>query len=258
MKKKIFLITIFTSLLTISGCNILYSNKIAPVFSKQNLKKKTPPEKIIESTAIENPNNKEGGINIRNEEKSPYNDLSAPFRPNTTEKTIDTSGASEKDSTTNTGVNPEKSTQQTQNEPNLDIEQEKSKTEINQAEKSSSDLNPITQSEKANPITEKSATKALLQEAKDSLSEGNYDKAVSALERAHRIEPRNAKILYDISQIRYAQGKYRQAESFSSKAASYSSTNNLSKKIWNLLSDSRRALGNITGAEAAANRADNF
>lgn len=108
------------------------------------------------------------------------------------------------------------------------------------------------------PATAQSATKSLLQEARTSVAAGNYDKAASALERAHRIEPSNAKILYDIAQIRYAQGKYRQAESFASKAANYTKSPVLSKKIWTMLANSRKALGNSTGAAAAAQKAANF
>lgn len=108
------------------------------------------------------------------------------------------------------------------------------------------------------PATAQSATKSLLQEARVSVAAGNYDKAASALERAHRIEPSNAKILYDIAQIRYAQGKYRQSESFASKAANYTKSPVLSKKIWTILANSRKALGNSTGAAAAAQKAANF
>lgn len=111
---------------------------------------------------------------------------------------------------------------------------------------------------KKSPSTTQSATRQLLQEAKDAVRAGQYDKAASALERAHRIQPGNAKILYDIAQIRYAQGKYRQAESFASKAANYSRSKGLSKKIWSLLSNARKALGNSTGAAAAAKKAANF
>lgn len=108
------------------------------------------------------------------------------------------------------------------------------------------------------PATAQSATKSLLQEARNSVAAGNYEKAASALERAHRIEPSNAKILYDIAQIRYAQGKYRQAESFASKAANYTKSAGLSKKIWTILGNSRKALGNSTGAAAAAQKAASF
>lgn len=108
------------------------------------------------------------------------------------------------------------------------------------------------------PKTTPSATTALLQEARNAVATGKYDKAASALERAHRIEPGNAKILYDIAQIRYAQGKYSQAESFASKAASLSKSPSLSKKTWMLLSNSRKALGNNIGAKTAARKAASF
>ncbi len=112
--------------------------------------------------------------------------------------------------------------------------------------------------EKPAPSTTKSATRTLLQEAKTAVAAGDYDKAASALERAHRIEPGNAKILYDIAQIRNAQGKYRQAASFASKAATYSNSPALSKKVWTLLSNVRKKLGNNTGAAAAAQKAASF
>lgn len=108
------------------------------------------------------------------------------------------------------------------------------------------------------PASPTTATKSLLKEARAAVAAGQYDKAASALERAHRIQPGNAKILYDIAQIRYAQGNYRQAESFASKAANYSKSSALSKKIWTILANSRRALGNTTGAEAASKKAANF
>lgn len=111
---------------------------------------------------------------------------------------------------------------------------------------------------KAKPATPQSATKSLLQEARSAVNSGQYDKAASALERAHRIEPGNAKILYDIAQIRYAQGKYVQAQSFASRAANYSSSASLSKKIWTILAKSREKLGNTSGAAAAAKKAANF
>lgn len=117
---------------------------------------------------------------------------------------------------------------------------------------------PTAPTAKAVPAAPQSATKALLQEARDNVAAGKYEQAALALERAHRIEPGNAKILYDIAQIRYAQGKYRQAESFASKAANYSKSNVLSKKIWRLLSNARKVLGNETGAAVAAKKAATF
>ncbi len=123
------------------------------------------------------------------------------------------------------------------------------------------DIEKTTETEtvaKAEPQRPQNAAQALIMEARDAVQAGNYEKAASSLERAHSIEPRNAKILYDISQIRYAQGKYVQAESFASKAAGLSTNNSLSKKIWSLLANTRKALGNQTGAKLAQQKANSF
>ncbi len=99
-------------------------------------------------------------------------------------------------------------------------------------------------------------TQLLLKEANDAVKNNNLPKAASALERAHRINPGNATILYDIAQVRYAQGKYAQAESFASKAATHASNSpTLAKKIWRLLAKARKASGNASGAASALKKA---
>lgn len=131
------------------------------------------------------------------------------------------------------------------------------------------EANPVTPEASNDPIAKvetpstepkrpENAAQSLIMDARDAVATGNYEKAASSLERAHNIEPKNAKILYDIAQIRYAQGKYVQSESFASKAAGLSAENSLSKKIWTLLANSRKALGNQTGAQLAQQKADSF
>lgn len=110
----------------------------------------------------------------------------------------------------------------------------------------------------SNAASGASATTALLEEAHQAVSTGNYDKAASALERAHRIEPKNGKILFDIAQIRYAQGEYRQAASFASRAIDSSNDKNLLKKTWSLLANARQALGDNSGADLARKKAASF
>ncbi|PID63916.1 MAG: hypothetical protein CR974_00830 [Gammaproteobacteria bacterium] len=111
---------------------------------------------------------------------------------------------------------------------------------------------------KSTPKRPATATTTLLQKAHKAVANGKLEQAASALERAHRIEPRNSKILYDIAQIRYAQGKYAQAESFASKAANTSSSSTLSKKIWTLLGKARKANGNASGAASALKKAAQY
>lgn len=103
-----------------------------------------------------------------------------------------------------------------------------------------------------------SAVKDLLQSAKKAVVAGNYEKAASELERAHRIKPGDAKILFDIAQVRFAQGKYSQAESFASRAAGVAKSARMKKKIWTLLSKARKALGNNSGAASALKKAQSF
>ena len=66
---------------------------------------------------------------------------------------------------------------------------------------------------------------ALLDSADKYVKGGQLDKAGAALERALRIEPRNAGIWHDLAQIRLHQGQYQQAESLASKSNNLASGN---------------------------------
>lgn len=93
---------------------------------------------------------------------------------------------------------------------------------------------------------------ALLDSADKYVKGGQLDKAGAALERALRIEPRNAGIWHDLAQIRLHQGQYQQAESLASKSNNLASGNwALQSRNWKLISVARKASGNTTGAEEA-------
>jgi len=62
------------------------------------------------------------------------------------------------------------------------------------------------------------AVSALLKKASGSLGKGDLDGAAAYLENAQRLDPKNSKILYDIANIRYHQGRYKEAESMASRA----------------------------------------
>jgi len=96
------------------------------------------------------------------------------------------------------------------------------------------------------------AVVALLDSADKYVKGGQLDKAGAALERALRIEPRNAGIWHDLAQIRLHQGQYQQAESLASKSNNLASGNRaLQSRNWKLISVARKASGNTTGAEEA-------
>ncbi len=102
------------------------------------------------------------------------------------------------------------------------------------------------------------AISTLYAETQKHIKAGNLSAASASMERANRIEPRNSGILFNIAKIKKAQENYKQAESFASKAAAYSKSKSLSKKIWNFLSVVRKQLGQNTAAASAAKKAASF
>ncbi len=103
------------------------------------------------------------------------------------------------------------------------------------------------------------AVVALLESADKSVKSNQLDKAGAALERALRIEPRNAGIWHDLAQIRLHQGQYQQAESLASKSANLASGNRaLQARNWKVIAAARKAAGNMAGAEEAEARAAQF
>lgn len=100
------------------------------------------------------------------------------------------------------------------------------------------------------------AVVALLESADKYVKSNQLDKAGAALERALRIEPRNAGIWHDLAQIRLHQGQYQQAESLASKSNNLAASNRaLQSRNWKLIGSARKASGNTAGAEEAEARA---
>ncbi len=100
------------------------------------------------------------------------------------------------------------------------------------------------------------AVQTLLNEANQAVRDGQLDRAASALDRAVRLEPRNASIWYDLAQIRLHQGRYAQSEQMAKKSIDFASGNtSLVKKNWELISAARKAQGNTSGAQEALRNA---
>ena len=59
---------------------------------------------------------------------------------------------------------------------------------------------------------------ALLNQAHDQQRQGKPERAAAVLERALRIDPRNARLWSELAQIRLQQGKLEQAESLAAKS----------------------------------------
>lgn len=100
------------------------------------------------------------------------------------------------------------------------------------------------------------AVVALLDSAANHVVNNELDQAAASLERALRIEPRNATIWHDLGQVRLHQRKYDQAEAMFEKSNSLAGSDNaLEARNWRMIAASRRAAGNSAGADAAEARA---
>lgn len=93
---------------------------------------------------------------------------------------------------------------------------------------------------------------SLLMAANENSESGNLDSAASSIERAIRIEPRNATLYYKLAVLRLKQSKPGLAENLARKAALLSVNDNpLKKHSWLLVANARELQNNIEGAKKA-------
>ena len=112
---------------------------------------------------------------------------------------------------------------------------------------------------KQKPITKplSPAVIALMDEAEIHRRVGNLDSAVATIERAVRIQPRNAKLWHQLAVLRLQQDKPRLALDLAKKSNSLvASDHQLMRENWLLISNARRMLGDDSGAERALFEAD--
>ncbi len=96
------------------------------------------------------------------------------------------------------------------------------------------------------PAAGNNAVKKLIADANQAVSENRLDKAASALERAVRLEPRNASIWYDLAQIRLHQKNYAAAEQMANKSISFTQNEDLIQRNRQIIAvaQSARSAGN--------------
>ena len=93
---------------------------------------------------------------------------------------------------------------------------------------------------------------ALLNDAAAKEQQGEFDTAIVVLERAVRIEPRNAFVWHRLARLHLRQGEYGQAETMAKKSSQLAPDDARLQAInWHLIADARRQRGDITGAEVA-------
>jgi tetratricopeptide (TPR) repeat protein len=105
-------------------------------------------------------------------------------------------------------------------------------------------------------VNQQPAIVALLDQAELQANAGELESAAASLERAIRIDPRNAVLWYHLATVRFAQGESPQAEQLAVKSNSLASGNAAQQgRNWRLIAKARRAQNNPAGAAAADDRA---
>lgn len=101
------------------------------------------------------------------------------------------------------------------------------------------------------------AVGALMIAANKDSQKGSYENATTTLERAIRIEPRNAALYYKLAVIKLAQSKPGLAEDLAKKALSLvGKDNQLKKHCWLLIAKARDLQKDPAGAKTALEKAE--
>lgn len=101
-----------------------------------------------------------------------------------------------------------------------------------------------------------SAVAALMQEADENSASGSLDNAAATLERAIRIQPRNALLWQKLAEVRLRQQQPGLAEDLAKKSNILAKSDKaLTKKNWSIIAQARRKRGDMEGANEADARA---
>ncbi len=96
------------------------------------------------------------------------------------------------------------------------------------------------------------AVLALLKEADASSASGRLDNAAATLERAIRIQPRNALLWHKLGEVRLQQHQPGLAEDLAKKSTILAKDNkSLVRKNWSIIANARRQKGDAAGATEA-------
>lgn len=102
------------------------------------------------------------------------------------------------------------------------------------------------------PASQNGAVLALLKQADQHHQQSNSEAAAVTLERALRIEPRNANLWYKLAAVRMEQGRLGEGEALAQKANSFATSDPyLRVASWRLIAEIRRRQGNAAGAQQA-------
>jgi hypothetical protein len=103
------------------------------------------------------------------------------------------------------------------------------------------------------------AVNALALAANQNSKSGDIESATTTIERAIRIEPRNATLYYKLALLKLKQSKPRLAEDLAKKAALLASNDiQLKKHSWLLIARAREVQGDLKGGKEARAKASQF
>ncbi len=103
------------------------------------------------------------------------------------------------------------------------------------------------------------AVSALALAAAQNSKSGNIESATTTIERAIRIEPRNATLYYKLALLKLKQSKPRLAEDLAKKAALLASNDaQIKKHSWLLVARARELQGDLEGGKEARAKAGKF
>ncbi len=107
------------------------------------------------------------------------------------------------------------------------------------------------------PSAKSPAVVALLQSAGEQQRAGNLDNAAATLERALRIEPGNARLWYQLGEVRLQQQRWSQAEQVAQKSIRLAGGDRtLQAAGWRLIAAARKGAGDLSGSQAAERQVD--
>lgn len=108
------------------------------------------------------------------------------------------------------------------------------------------------------PETTNKAALSLLANSRAAALEGNLGKAEAYLERALRIDSKNAVLWHYMAKLRLNQGLLEQAAGLAAKSNSLDKTQNklLQSDNWRIIAHARHQSGDIAGARAAQKTVD--
>ena len=96
------------------------------------------------------------------------------------------------------------------------------------------------------------AVSALVANARSDASAGRFANAAASMERAIRLEPRNARLWHELAMVRFKQGEFAQAEQMAMRSnALIERDPSLRAQNWQLVAQAREARGDAAGARSA-------